>query len=311
MRVSIRPRSTTAKAASWPLISGSLVGNNFRCLDKLRALHRTNCQLRRGYFFSAGAGGGGGGGMFGMFGILPLFVASPIGRGCGCGFGLGSGIALSPKLLLLVSGCRRRWGWRNVRHVRHLAASILSRYGRRWGWCRSAVTRHNFPPYEKSSSRSEIALDLIRLIHRFFSGKTGLVRSISSALARSSLSNAFAAVSSIVPSSKSYHNCSYFRYRVSNSKDAFRNSFSFFRNGIYRIAICITCPVAIMVAQIVAWFCQMAHDATLDPEITASVKAKSRARFPDTLAHSQAYNALNLILASCLQSRLRNGLEAA
>jgi hypothetical protein len=34
MRVSIRPRSTTAKAASWPLISGSLVGNKSSWLDE-------------------------------------------------------------------------------------------------------------------------------------------------------------------------------------------------------------------------------------------------------------------------------------
>ena len=33
MRASIRPRRTTAKAASWPLISGSLVGNKFSWFD--------------------------------------------------------------------------------------------------------------------------------------------------------------------------------------------------------------------------------------------------------------------------------------
>ncbi len=38
MRVSIRPRIRTAKAASWPLISGSLVGNNSSCLVDFIAL---------------------------------------------------------------------------------------------------------------------------------------------------------------------------------------------------------------------------------------------------------------------------------
>ena len=40
MSVSIRPRSTTAKAASWPLISGSLVGNKSNCLDGSPTLYQ-------------------------------------------------------------------------------------------------------------------------------------------------------------------------------------------------------------------------------------------------------------------------------
>jgi hypothetical protein len=40
MRASIRPRNSTTKAASWPLISGSLVGNRLNCFGKLGLLVR-------------------------------------------------------------------------------------------------------------------------------------------------------------------------------------------------------------------------------------------------------------------------------
>lgn len=302
MRASSKPRRITAKAASWPLISGSLVGNKSSWFAKspydlsatsfrqaasvvaglvVAVLEPSECSepslilccqvvivdLVSGQasllLLSNQSLGDGGGGGGGMFGMLGTFPVR-VWSGCSGGRCGGGGSCL---------------GSRGIKSS----------------------------PYEKSRLSTLSAFDCARLSQRCTSGQRTPHFSSSFSFARRLLEVSLAVASSIVPSFKSYHSLSHSKYSVSYSHDIFINSFSFLKKGKNSSPICAIWLTAIIAAQIVVCSLQIVQVATLENEISAKPNAKQRPIRSDCLEHSEVYRALNLMLARFFQIRVRVG----
>lgn len=307
MRASINPRISTAKAASWPLISGSLLGNKSSWFDKslydlsaisfpqaaasavaglveaLRAPSECSepslilcCQVVMADLASGRA-------------WLLLLIDQSLGRGGGGGAGMFGIFGTFP--VLVESGCSGRGG--------DGGGSGLGSRG-----IKSS-------PYEKSRLSTLSASDCARLSQRFTLGQRTPHFSSSFSFARKLLEVTLAVVSSIVPSFKSYHSRSHSKYSVSYSQDIFINSFSFLKKGKNSSPTCAIWLIAIIAAQIIVCSFQIVQVATVENEISAKPNAKQRPIRSDCLEHSDVYRALNLMLARFFQMRVRVGFKGA